>query len=430
MSGEVSGATTPDPGLDILLGPVEISNRAAYDFFVRDTFKETLPALAGLEVDGRTGLTLRLRGRRDGLLASGEIGVRGGSVRDKEGGGFVKDINMTLPLELVYPLGGRAELTGGAKGRAGARRRSGQGPGPGSLRIGEVSWAGIKMRGLAARPLVRDNTLSFDGDVLLPLFGGTVTLGDIVYANLLGPSPELSLFMDVKGLDLKEAGAVLGLVPLEGEVSGSIPGIKLVGNNLTTDGEIRLRLFGGEVTLTHMALGEVFSPVPSFRANVEIRDLDLGALTGAFEFGTITGILEGSVRDLVVVRGQPESFFIDIKTVPRRGVSQRISTKALENVSILGTGAAASVLNRGIYRLFDEYRYSKMGFQAQLKNDELILLGIETQGDKGYIIKGAKLPPKVDVVSHTERISFKEMMRRLERVGFSGEDTGGETEKN
>ncbi len=487
LSGQVRGATTPDPDLDILLGPMEISNRAAFDFFIRDTFKETLPALAGLEVDGRTGLRLHLRGRRDGLLASGEVTVRGGAVRERDGSGYLKDIEITLPVDLVYPPGkkmvalegaaagvrakvsaGEAPLEGeellGTKGekspatlaaRDGDGRRPGTSSlaagaptghgrrgrtmamkkskerGPGSLRIGEVSWAGIEVRGLAARPIIRKNTLNFDGDVVVPLFGGTVSLGDIVYSDLLGPSPELSLYMDVEGLDLKEASAALGLPPFEGEVSGSIPGIKLAGGELTTDGEIRLRIFGGEVTLTHMAVGEVFSPVPSFRTNLEIKDLDLGALTGAFEFGTITGILEGSVRDLVVVRGQPESFFIDIKTVQRRGVPQRISTKALENVSILGTGAAASVLNRGIYRLFDEYRYSKMGFQAQLKNDELILLGIETQGDKGYIIKGAKFPPKVDVVSHTERISFREMMRRLERVGFSGAgETGRETEKN
>jgi len=60
-----------------------------------------------------------------------------------------------------------------------------------------------------------------------------------------------------------------------------------------------------------------------------------------------------------------------------------------------------------------------MGFQGQLENDELLLLGIETEGDKGYIIKGAAFPPKVNVVSYTNRISFKEMINRLGRVDLS-----------
>jgi len=431
-----------DPRLDISLGPVEVSNKEAFDFFVRETFRETMPVLAGLEAGGSTGLRLRLLGGLKGLALRGEVRVRGGFLREKEGAGSVRDISMVLPVEIFYPLGGAAlggEAPRGSRGEedASARRRGrgnarreGVKSAVGALHIGEVSWGGIRSAGIDARPVIKANALSFDGDVVVPLLGGRVVLGDIVYSGLLGPAPGLSLHMYIKGLDLKAASALLGLPPFEGDVTGSIPGIKLSGGRLTTDGEIRLRLFGGEVSLAHMAVSEVFSPVPSFRTDVEIKDLDLGALTRVFEFGRITGILEGSIRDLVIASGQPESFFIDIKTVPRRGVPQRISTKALENVSILGTGAVASVLNRGIYRLFDEYRYSKMGFQAVLKNDELILLGIETQGDKGYIIKGAKFPPKVDVVSHTERISFKEMVRRLERVGFSGEETGREAGKN
>ncbi|NOZ69633.1 MAG: hypothetical protein GXP46_10435, partial [Deferribacteres bacterium] len=85
-------------------------------------------------------------------------------------------------------------------------------------------------------------------------------------------------------------------------------------------------------------------------------------------------------------------------------------------ISILGTGSSSSILDRGIYRFFKEYRYEKLGFRASLKNDRLRLLGIENRGNTGYLVKGGLLPPKVDVISYNQDISFKEMVSRLKRV--------------
>jgi len=185
-----------------------------------------------------------------------------------------------------------------------------------------------------------------------------------------------------------------------------------------------LKLFGGEVVVREVAVNNVFSPAASLKSSVEIKEMDLGKLTETFEFGRITGIFEGYVEDLVITNGQPESFKARIETVRRRGVGQRISTEALNKISILGTGSTASVLNRGIYRLFKEYRYSKMGFRGRLKNDRFLLLGIEKEGDKEYIVRGGALPPKVDVINYTNVISFKEMVKRLERIRLIGSTEG------
>jgi len=411
------GVSSPgaEPRFEARIGLLEIENRELYDLFLRDMLGETMPLLATLDVEGRTRLTMAAEGTFKDLALKGELRLRDAGLKTRDNGLTVRGIELTLPIELRYP----EAKTSGARGGRRGRRGRGAVKGFGDLKIGQASIGPVSITALKASPAIEGNALEFGGDIVLPLFGGTVTLGDIVFKDLLSQNRELGLHMDVVGIDLKEASLALGLPPFGGSLSGSIPGIRLAEGNLTTEGEIKLKLFGGELRLTHMAVGEVFSPVPSFKSSIEIREINLGELTSAFEFGSITGVLQGRIEDLVLVKGQPESFFMDIKTVSRRGVSQRINTKALENVSILGTGAAASVLNRGIYRLFDEYRYAKMGFQGQLKNDELLLLGIETEGDKGYIIKGATFPPKVDVVSYTQRISFKEMMKRLGRVDLS-----------
>ena len=90
--------------------------------------------------------------------------------------------------------------------------------------------------------------------------------------------------------------------------------------------------------------------------------------------------------------------------------------KALKKISIFGSDATGSVLSSGIYRFFKEYRYSRMGFSGRLKDDTFLLTGIEAEGNKGYLIKGAFLPPRVDVVSYSQNISFKELVTRVQRV--------------
>ena len=147
-------------------------------------------------------------------------------------------------------------------------------------------------------------------------------------------------------------------------------------------------------------------------------------MTDTFEFGHISGILQGYVRDLEVVNGQPARFDALLETVKKKGVDQRMSVQALEKITILGSGATPSLFGKGIYRLFKEYRYAKMGFESRLRNDHFQVRGIEVIGDREYLVVGSLLPPKVNVINYTQNISFKEMVNRLKRIEAAG---GAET---
>jgi hypothetical protein len=57
-----------------------------------------------------------------------------------------------------------------------------------------------------------------------------------------------------------------------------------------------------------------------------------------------------------------------------------------------------------------------LGFKAILRNDRLVLRGVETRGDQEYLVVGSLLPPTVNIVSHTQTIGFSELLRRLERI--------------
>ncbi len=74
--------------------------------------------------------------------------------------------------------------------------------------------------------------------------------------------------------------------------------------------------------------------------------------------------------------GQPTRFVPDIDSVDTKGVSQRISVEAIQNISILGTcSGMMGVLNRGILSFFKDYPYSHIGILATLANDVFIVRG-------------------------------------------------------
>jgi hypothetical protein len=153
----------------------------------------------------------------------------------------------------------------------------------------------------------------------------------------------------------------------------------------------------------------------AIRLDAALANIDLEQLSKTFAFGRISGILEGTVADLIITDGQPAQFSADLRSVDRGG-EQRISVEALNKITVLSSGQSAGALYGGLASLFDSFRYSKLGFKAILRNDRLVLRGVETRGDQEYLVVGSFLPPTVNIVSHTQTIGFSELLRRLERI--------------
>jgi len=253
--------------------------------------------------------------------------------------------------------------------------------------------------------------------VSMRFFGGDIELRDVSYRDLLSPERVFRLAVNLRNISLSEISTALAMPEFSGTLSGTIPRAIFGKGRLSTDGEIVLDLFDGRIRISELSVDNVLSPVASIQSGIEIEDINLGRLTGTFDFGHISGVISGHIKDLVIVNGQAQSFDARFATVRKKGVDQKISVEALKKISILGTGTSTSVLDKSIYRLFKEYRYDKLGFNASLNNDNLVLLGLESTGNTGYLVKGGFLPPKVDVINYTQNISFKEMLKRLKRIG-------------
>jgi hypothetical protein len=212
----------------------------------------------------------------------------------------------------------------------------------------------------------------------------------------------------------------LGWHRFAGNLSGSIPQVQWRENSLLGKGELRLEVFGGRVIVKGTEIQDPFSSLPSIKMNVRLEEIDLERALETFEFGRISGILEGTLEDLVVTQGQAAQFKADVHTVEKGGISQWISVEALNKISVLSSGSEAGFIYGGLAAFFDYFRYSKLGFKAELKNDKLILRGIESKEGKEYLVVGTFLPPTVNIISHTQEIGFTELMRRLERVREPG----------
>ncbi len=380
-------------------GPKEVvaqtEPEAEADFAEMDglfTVEELKALEAAMKAEGRTN-----------ALGTEKAGEKEGLVKPSTPAPLLSliDMNASLPFYLTYPNSYKASSR---------RERAG------SLTIGEIKLGEASIKDLKASPLLWENRLSFLDDISIPVFSGAIALHGVVYEDILSPARELSFGVVVSGIRLSEVGDMLGLPPFSGTLTGSIPIVTLSGSRLRTDGLIELRLFSGRIGIRGIEMDNMFSPIASFKSSIEIDRLNLAELTDTFEFGRISGILTGYVQDLVIMDGLPTSFSMQMETIRTRGVPQRIDVKALKKIQVFSSGSSISILDKGIYRFFKEYGYSRMGFSGKLVDDRFSLLGVEEADNKRYIVVGSLTPPRVDVVSYTRDISFAELIKRLKRV--------------
>jgi len=284
----------------------------------------------------------------------------------------------------------------------------------GNLQIRQALIGGVAIGDVDMRLRAEPNQLSIVEPVRIAVLGGGLEIADLHATELTG-EPRVSLALALHDLRLDELSRALGWPALSGVMGGTIPAVLVDRHTLESQGEIRIEAFGGTARVGQLRVEEILSRVPTVQLDVEIADLSLTELTSTFEVGRISGVVNAGIRDLQIADGQPVHFDAWLETVPKPGVPQRISVTAIRQISILG-GSGGDPISLGVLGFFDEYRYAKMGFRCRLENDRFELHGVEVDDGADYLVVGATLPPRVNVISHTREISFSELMRRLGRV--------------
>ncbi len=384
-------------GIERLDGSAEVPQLSAlYALAVRDPYKEIYPFLAQTAAQGKLSLRADWRRSAAGMTLTGRLQVANTTLSSTRPALDLSGLDLDLPIQLGTTTSDRPRETG--------RLRFD------NLRIGTVEVAAT------SAPLsVGQNTIALAESLTVPVLGGTLVFSEVAGSDLASDHPRATLGMALQGLDLAALSQAMDWPPFTGTVSGAIPKVTFENEQISSEGEIRAQLFGGEVVVRGLRVEEVFSSVPTLGLDLDFDNLLLARLTETLEVGRISGVIRGAVHNLTIVSGQPSRFDAWVETVPKPDVKQQVSVTAIRQLSVLG-GSGGDALSQGVLSFFDEYRYAKMGFRCQLENDTFLLRGIETFDGKDYLVVGSFLPPRVNVVSHNQTIAFSEMVRRLSRV--------------
>lgn len=397
LSGRVDlAADSSLHGADVVLGSEDLG--PAFVTFVRDPFGGVVPALADASVEGRGRLALRIDApSRHAAHATLSLTLASVKTRALEADG----------VELELPWTGATRRSGEVReGRVRAKR----------LVLLSLPWSGLDAT-LAGGP----GRLRSRAPLRSNAFGGTLHVSDFLFEDDAAKGPRLSASLRIDGLDLAQAGAALGWTGLAGSVHGDLGRVTVDADAVHAEGGLDVEVFGGQLRLSRLFVEGPFSRVPLFGLDAMLSEIDLAKLTQALGVGRVQGVLEGSVSGLEIADGQPQAFDADVHTVPRKGVPQNVDVRAIVQLGVLG-GADSGSITGTLLKMVDRYRYSELGLRARLRNDVFELRGVRSEGGRDYLVKGSLLPPSVSVVSHSQVVSFSEMLRRIQRIAAIGEE--------
>ena len=388
LVAEGSAAFTPDVALGAL--DLRISSRDVSP--LRERYLSGWLGLFGLgdlELAGALDLSLRVDG---GRLAALDAGLHEIALRDPQGR-FRFD-----------------RLDGDVRFSASSATSS------------DLRWQGGQLYGLdfgaATWPLAsRDGTLRLREAVTVPMLGGSLRFDGLALRPPVGDQGMTMRFgLSLDRLDVGKLAQALDWPAFRGELSGRIPNARYANDRLDFDGGLEMHVFDGSVRVSALSMERPFGVAPTLSADLALDDLDLLALTEVFDFGSITGRLDGRISDLRLVDWNATAFDADLHTERKPGLRQRISQRAVQNISSVGDASFITSLQGQLIGLFDDFGYARIGITCRLANEVCEMGGLHSAGTGFTIVEGAGVP-RLNVVGFNRQVDWPTLLERLAAVG-------------
>ncbi|MBP7159064.1 MAG: hypothetical protein KBA36_09670, partial [Thermomonas sp.] len=115
----------------------------------------------------------------------------------------------------------------------------------------------------------------------------------------------------------------------------------------------------------------------------------------------------------------PVAFDARFITDARPGVKQRISQRAVQEISSVGDASFVSSLQGQLIGLFDDFGYRRIGIGCRLVNEVCAMSGLHSANNAFTIVEGSGLP-RLGVVGFNRQVDWPTLVERLTAVG-SGE---------
>jgi hypothetical protein len=261
-------------------------------------------------------------------------------------------------------------------------------------------------------------TFTLDREWVLPILDGTIQMNHFKIHRTESNDVEWSFNGVISPISMSLLSEHLAWPKLNGKLSGMIPNVSYKNKTVGIDGALMVKLFDGITIIRDMQLSQPFGILPKLSANVDLSGLDLETLTSEFDFGKITGKLNGHIHNLRLVNWQPVGFDAQFATPDNDESKHRISQRAVDNLTEVG-GGASGMLSRSFLGFFEDFSYQKIGINCRLVNDVCFMSGVERADPGYYIVKGGGLPPRINVMGYTERVDWPELIERLKSVSQS-----------
>ncbi len=382
-----------------------------FETFVRDPFSLSNPVLADLRVTGQGRAGLAVSGRGGEVSVDGNIAVTGGNILGKDESLQIRSITLDMPV--AYRFGSPVE----------------EDPVPEKMGLLHIESAGTPVgdvTGLRLPVALVPNRLLLRGALSVPLYDGALRVADLQVSDPLSAGFEASMGVRLSPVDMAQIPS--GDYGLTGTIGGDLGVVRVNRAALRAEGQLIGSFFGADMLVDDITVENPFGSARAYGADVSLRQMHLNDFSRSIGFGKITGRMDLDVEDLRVAFGQPVSFELLARSIPVKGVEQKVSLDAVNSISVVGTGASLTSTAITLFRPFvQEFNYQTIGFECSLSNDVFRVQGLIQEGGVEYLVKK---PPLfgINVINRNpdNRISFKDMLARLNRVLETEQEGEGE----
>ena len=283
-----------------------------------------------------------------------------------------------------------------------------------------LGWRGLQFHRLIhgaaqSRWQSRGGTLALQQPVQVPLLEGLLRIGQLDWRPAAAQGQRLAASLALTGVDMAAFSRAMGWPAFPGTLGGAIPSLRWVDDRFELDGGLSASVFGGFVDVTDLSLQQPFGTTPVLTGDITLKQLDLAAITSVFDFGSITGPLDGSIEDLRLVNWSPVAF----KASLLAGEGGRISQRAVNNLTSVGGGGIAAGLQGAVLKLFKTFGYKRIGLNCTLQGTLCRMSGLEATDDGYTIVEGSGLP-RLQVVGHQTQVDWPTLVRRLQDAIHGG----------
>jgi len=261
----------------------------------------------------------------------------------------------------------------------------------------------------------RSGALTLDKPLAIPVLDGQFRVQSLAWKPAAATGERLQTSLALTQIDMGALCRALGWPEFKGTIGGAVPSMRYVDDRVEMGGGLSLNVFDGFVDITRMTVSQPFGDAPVLTGNIALRQLDLTLLTSVFDFGSITGRLNGALDDMRLVAWKPAAFKASF--VANDG--GRISQKAVNNLTAVGGGGIAGGLQGTVLKIFKTFGYKRIGLTCALKGDVCSMGGLGNAKDGYTIVEGSGLP-RLTVVGHQREVDWPTLVRRLQAATEGG----------